>query len=499
MADITARTKPNQSRSMLEIVVDRIWRFFTSVRNAVIEIAFLTVLVLIGTLRGSSVPEKLGELVPPLQGLVDRWYAFDMFRSKIFAATLALIAVAIIICTINRVPQIWATIAHPRITTSRGFLRSAETSATFATATTVDDLTGTATGLLRKQRYRVFTEQKGDETHLYADKNRLSQLGTFPFHLGLILILVGGIVASVYGFRDDEFVIPEGATRAVGHGTGLSVELNRFRDTYTEIGQPSAFTSEVTIYEGNDPVKSGVINVNHPLTYRNATFYQASFGNAAQMTVTDSNGNIVYQDAAELGIFTSRENPDAPAGFIRLPGQNAQLTLIAPDSDPLNQPELDTLNLESGQLWVHLQTLGESGAMSGDASEGVVLTQGQPTRIGDLVVTFERESRFSVLQIGYNPAIPVFIIAAFAVLGGLIVTFYFPHRRIRGIIAPADAGATMTLAPLAKRDWSGKREFFSILEKADQAFGVKPDIKLPKNAGDYTYLTQRQESGSAGS
>src|SRR5699024_64578 len=52
MADITAQPNRNQSRSTLEIVVDRIWRFFCSVRAAIWEIAFLTLLVLIGTLRG---------------------------------------------------------------------------------------------------------------------------------------------------------------------------------------------------------------------------------------------------------------------------------------------------------------------------------------------------------------------------------------------------------------------------------------------------------------
>ena len=40
----------------IETAVDRVWRFFCSVRAAVVEIAILAVLVLIGTLRGSSVP-----------------------------------------------------------------------------------------------------------------------------------------------------------------------------------------------------------------------------------------------------------------------------------------------------------------------------------------------------------------------------------------------------------------------------------------------------------
>lgn len=249
MADISARptTSPSgkSQRSMPEVVVDRIWRFFCSVRAAIGEIAFLTLLVLIGTLRGSSVPQALADRVPVLQGFVDRWYAWDVFHSAIFAATLAVIAVAIIVCTLNRVPGIWATISHPKISTTRGFLRGAETSATFRTDRDTDDLTVTVESLLSKQRYRVLSEKVGDETHIYADKNRLSKLGTFPFHLGLILLLVGGIVASVYGFRENELVIPEGSRRNVGHGTSLSVQLDR-----------SAIHGQRSVYPPNTPARS---------------------------------------------------------------------------------------------------------------------------------------------------------------------------------------------------------------------------------------------------
>ena len=96
MAEATVQSNPNKdSRSTLEVVVDRIWRFFTSVRNAVYEIAFLTLLVLIGTLRGSSVPQWIADGIPALEPLVDRWYAWDVYRSALFAGTLALITVAI--------------------------------------------------------------------------------------------------------------------------------------------------------------------------------------------------------------------------------------------------------------------------------------------------------------------------------------------------------------------------------------------------------------------
>lgn len=476
---------------MLEVLVDRIWRFFCSVRAAIAEIAFLTLLVLIGTLRGSSVPRAIADLIPPLEGFVDRWYAWDVFRSSLFAGILTLLTVAIIVCTINRIPGIWATITHPKITTTPGFLAGAETSATFTSASSVDDLMATTSSLLRTQRYRVLTEKVGDRTHFYADKNRLSKLGTFPFHLGLILLLVGGIVASVYGFRETEFIIPEGSRRNVGHGTGLSVELNRFQDSWTEVGIPMEYRSEITVYEDGQAVKSGDVTVNHPMSYRNATFYQSSFGNAAQMTITDGDGNIVYRDAAELGIFTMRGNPDAPAGLIRLPSEGLQLTLVAPDSNPTNRPELDTMALESGQLWMGVQPIDGSATGNDIGQGGVVLTQGKPAKIGDLSVTFDRETRFTVLQVGYNPGIPIFIIASVALLSGLAFTFYFPHRRVRGIISPGVDGAVLTMAPLAKRDWSGKRDFFKFLEKADDVIGVKPDVKHPSNAGDYEYLRRQ--------
>lgn len=488
MADVSLKTNPKQSRSSLEIVVDKIWRFFTSVRNAIYEIAFLTLLVLIGTLRGSSAPQWMADAIPALQPLVDRWYAWDVFRSPVFAATLAVIAVAIVICTLNRVPGIWATITHPKIATTRGFLRGAETNAVYTTSSTRDDLAASIENTLQGKRYRVLTEKVGDEIHVYADKNRYSKLGTFPFHLGLILILVGGIVASVYGFRDNELVVPEGSIRNVGHGTGLAVELNRFRDNWSAVGVPIDYTSEITIYEDGQPVKSGAVEVNGPLSYGNATFYQSSFGNAAQMTIVDSSGNVVYSDAADLGLFTKRDNPDAPAGVIRLPTENAQLILIGPDSDPFNQPELDTMQLRSGQIWVSLESLGDGTDVTGSGSDGVILTQGEPTRVGGYTITFERETRFTVLQVGYNPGVPIFIIAVFWLLGGLIVTFYFPHRRIRGIISNEPEGTVASIAPLAKRDWSGKREFFSIVEKLTDTLDTKPVIRLPENATDYEYL-----------
>ena len=462
--------------------IDRVWRFFCSVRAAIAEIAFLAVLVLIGTLRGSEVPQWLADGIPALQPFVDRWYDWDVFRSPIFAGILALLSIAIAVCTINRVPGIWQTISEPRVQTSPGYLKASDTSATFETKTSAADVASAFEEALRQKRFRVLTKEVGQDIHIYADKNRYGKLGTFPFHLALILLLVGGIVGAQYGFREQEFVIPVGESRSVGHGTNLSVELVNFRDTYTPGAIAESYEADIVIYEGGSPVKSATISPNNPTSHNNATFYQSSLGYGSRMKVTGPDGVLLYEGTVDLGIFTFAGNPDAPAGFVNIPGANSTMTVVGPDTNPLENPELDTLNLLNGQMYVMINP--------NDGTEldrqVVVVNQGQPVQVGDLTILFEREMQWSLLQVAYNPGIPIFIIASILLVGGLVVTFYLPLRRVRAIASPIPGtdGSRLIAIPLAKRDWSGKRDFFATANRLESALGVRATLRKPESMSD---------------
>ncbi|TXG85911.1 MAG: hypothetical protein E6R14_03820 [Thermomicrobiales bacterium] len=455
----------------LETLVDRVWRFFCSVRAAVVEIIILAVLVLIGTLRGSSVPQWIADFLPFTQGLVDRWYDWDVFHSIPFMLMLAILTIAITVCTLNRAPGIWRTISHPTITTTRGFIRNADISANTTVAEPLDATVADYSSTLKKKRYRVLSEQQGDATHVYADKNRLAKLATFPFHLALILILIGGIVGARYGFKENSFIIPEGSVRDVGHGTGLSVKLDQFSDSWREDGTPASYRSDLILYKNGEEVKRESITVNNPMSYGTTTFYQTSYGQAAQIRVTDADGNILYDDSVDLGIYRSIANPDAPAGIIVLPQAGVQLNIIAPDEDRANAPMLDNLNLKSGQMYIQL---AETGPNASSELPDIVVEQGKPQELNGLTVEFVRESRFTLLQVASNPGIPIFWAAAFLLVGGLAVTFYFPHRRIRAIIdRNGPGGATqIAMAPLAKRDWSGQRDFRNAVADLSKRFGI---------------------------
>jgi cytochrome c biogenesis protein len=105
---------------------------------------------------------------------------------------------------------------------------------------------------------------------------------------------------------------------------------------------------------------------------------------------------------------------------------------------------------------------------------GETISQGETIELGDLSLTFVREKRFSVLQAGSNPGIPLFFVAAVLLVGGLAVTFYFPHRRLRGIVSPAATGSTAQLAPVARRDWSAQRVFTQVVAVIGQRIGSSP-------------------------
>ena len=161
-------------------------------------------------------------------------------------------------------------------------------------------------------------------------------------------------------------------------------------------------------------MKSGSIVVNKPIGYNNATIYQSGFGQAVQMRVSDANGNVLFDDSIPIGIYRSTMNPDAPAGIVELKGLNASLYVIAPDDNPANMPQLDTLNLKSGQMFVQIR---DNAGSNGQMPPSQVVEQGQPIDLAGLNIDFVRERRFTVLQVAYNPGIPVFIFASILLVG----------------------------------------------------------------------------------
>jgi cytochrome c biogenesis protein len=149
--------------------------------------------------------------------------------------------------------------------------------------------------------------------------------------------------------------------------------------------------------------------------------------------------------------------------------------VIAPDNS-LTSTNQGGLDVADGQMFIQVRdknVLTSSGQMP-----SAIVGQGETANLGGLTVTFVRERQFSLFQVASNPGIPIFWAAAFLLVGGLVVVFYFPHRRVRGIISKDANGGTLAIfAPLAKRDWSGKRAFELLVQDIDATLGVKSLVR----------------------
>lgn len=467
------------TRSPLATLLDRVWWFVTSVRVALWLIGTTILWVLVATLAQSTFPVWVGQHVPALSGPMRRWANWAVWESPLFLGTLGLLVVSII-CggMVNRWPGIARRIWRPGLRTSTGFFSAVKSATTVASATPDAARTAFET-TLRDHRYRVLSwrdAQRG-ATHLYADKNRFSLLATFPFHAGLVLLMLGAAIAATFGWREIGFLVPDGSTRAVGHSTGLTIASKGFVDVYYDDGRAKDYYSDIEIYKDGQPVKSGRLRVNSPLSYGGVSLHQATYGQAARFVVTDAatgavrwNDSVpifVSADRAFAGQFTDASGEFEPTGVQRFDDLGVTLRIVGSAGSRDEK-------IGVGQMAVAIFDNRVAKAGSPPIGAGK-LDPGGSVTVGGLTFTFQREVRFTGLQLTHNPGLPVIIVAAILIFLSTIVTFYLPHRRIRALVLPLDGGAVMHVGAQVKLDLFGAREFDRLAEEIRERVARAPD------------------------
>ncbi len=492
MARIASGAAPSAAqRSILSRIVDRVWWFFTSVRVALWLIGITVVWVLVATLAQSTFPSKVAEWVPGLSSLMEKWTNWEVWNSLPFLGTLGLLAISLIlggmVCRWSGIAQrVW----HPNVRTSEGFFKAIKNSETFP-VTRAEDGVNAFTGILGSKRYRVvsWTNEKTGATHLYADKNRFSPLATFPFHTGLVLVMLGGVMMASFGWREFGFLVPDGGVRPVGHETGLSVRNKGFVDEYYDDGRAKDYYTDVDILKGGTVVESGRLRVNDPVSYGGISLHQATFGQAAKITISDATGNLLWEDSVPVAVpanralaaqFTDASGEQRSVGSQRLEDLGIILRVVG-SGGPQDE------NIGVGQMAIAVFDNRATKAGAGPIGTAT-LDPGAAATIGGLRFTFQREVRFTGLQITYAPWLWLVILASSLIFFSLLVTFYLPHRRIRALVVPQpDGTGVMRLGAQVKLDIFGAQEFEKIA-KAVQA-GLTTDDATPRIRSDASAQT----------
>ena len=210
---------------------------------------------------------------------------FDMYHSWWFQCLIILLTTNVIVCSINRFSATWKIVfvKNPPFNLSR--FRKLDQQEAFTNQNKISDLKKIYEPFIAKRFGYTRTEPTEKGFCIFAEKQRWTRFGVYTVHLSIVLLLLGGLVGSIFGFEG--FVnIPEGEKvdsiriRSTGDikKLGFEIKCEDFNVSFYNNGAPKEFRSSLTILEEGKPVHKKDIIVNDPMRYKGINIFQSSYG-----------------------------------------------------------------------------------------------------------------------------------------------------------------------------------------------------------------------------
>lgn len=429
-------------------IFEAIWDLLTSMRFSLVVMLAMAVLGVIGALvvqmpagvqaDASAREDWLAGVRPRFGGwtsVLDTLQVFTIFTSAWFKGLVGFLSISLIACMVQRAPGLWRTATKPRVTVGDGFFAHARERDSIVVRGDAEDLAARTVTVLKRHHYRVVREDDG-AVNVFADRFRWAPFGSLIGHLSILVILLGVILGSMLGFREDAFVIAEGSTVTVPTGEGLSVRLISFEDSYyTTTGAPSDYASDLVLLQDGREVARHTARVNDPLRYGDLSFYQSFYGPAAQMKVAAADDTVLFEDGVALAWQTQDDNRSV--GTFTIPSEDLTVWIVGTwgGTDPLVKP---------GQIRIETYR-----ASTGDPIDQQTIDQNVATTVSGLTFTFARELQFTGLSVSRDPGTIFVWIGSILLIAGFTIGICLPHRRLwaRLVVRPDGVGTLSIATP----------------------------------------------------
>ncbi len=403
----------------------RLWKFFTSVKLAVGVLLSLAATSVIGTIvpQNESLSAYLHEYGEVLYRIFYALNIFDMYHSLWFQFLLLLLTVNIVVCSIDRLSATWKILFPGKtpLTASR-FGKSSEKTE-FTVDKSPDQLKDSYFSFVsrRFRNSRIEPAEKG--FCIFAEKGRWTRTGVYIVHISVVLLLLGGVIGSMFGFEGFAN-IPEG--EAVSQfrlkknneirSLDFEIRCDDFDVSFYDSGAPKEYRSALTLLENGMPVKKKDIIVNDPLRYKGISIFQSSYGMLPPRQVTlnikSNETGMVYTQKAEM------EKP------FDLPEEMGQFVIRDFDSSYL------FMGRDIGETFAG--TLTPTGGEPAEVIIPLRFPNFDKMRKGRCVISAaDYEARyFTGLQITKDPGITVVYTGFVLIIIGFFITFFLSHQRI---------------------------------------------------------------------
>jgi len=425
---------------MTEIQKDRsnlIWRFFSSVKLTFFLLIILAVASILGTVipqRGQGAMEFARNLSPEMFRFLSSLNLFDMYHSLWFRLIVLCLTVNLIVCSMNRFPTAWKRFRLlPRPDREKPF-EHLPPQQEFSLQGNIKESADNVEPFLQNRYRQVNRKQTGDEDFFYVEKGRYSHFGVYLVHLSVLIILVGGLVGSFFGFEGyvniaegeqiKTIMLRKNMSRMV---LGFEVRCDKFTVDFYKNGAPKEYRSDISFIVNGKEVEKRSVLVNHPIKFKGITFYQANYG-------------IIPGNKVKLKILrqTSRSEEttiEIEKGHSKpLPGDEGNFRVLDLRDDFMKMGPAALISIQPNKgdeirFWLFKDQEDIKRRLPGLLDRFPKLNPSSFKPYTFFLEEFENRY-YTGLQVNKDPGVPLVWVGFFVIVAGFFITFFVSHRRI---------------------------------------------------------------------
>jgi cytochrome c biogenesis protein len=274
-------------------LVARVWFFLASGKLSVIIISAISFTAGMGSVIGRQVsPDNSVGLLSRIVGaswareVNNAVYSAgltDIYHSWWFIGLFFLLAVNLVVCSVERFPSAWKALKDPVRPLGMDGFSSVRAGRDFVVKKSVEDALKTVCSVLGKKGFKGVVSGSEGFAQVIAEKGGYGRLGVFVTHISIPVLLIGVAIGMRFGV-DGSMKLMEGESSSVVYTNkgaefplGFEIRCDDFDAAfYPESEYPKDYRSLLTVIDDGREVLKKEIGSDSSMTYNGFTFYQSS-------------------------------------------------------------------------------------------------------------------------------------------------------------------------------------------------------------------------------
>ena len=239
--------------------------------------------VMLLSVLGTFIPQEMAEEFylekynVPVTRLILFFNIDNVYGSIVFGILFAALAVNLILCSFARLGKIINRLkSEPKL--------EGRKPTNTCSLKEFDDMANSIKNTFNKYGFSTYKQSETQAEKYYSIKNKAGYFGSWLLHLGILVVIISYAFGHVTFFSEAVYGV-SGSVQAI-QGTEYKAKIQDFNIEYRQDGSIKQYISVIELLDGQErTLKSSPVSVNSPMRYGGYTFYQTSYGWAANCSV----------------------------------------------------------------------------------------------------------------------------------------------------------------------------------------------------------------------